>query len=86
MTANSVGVALAEFATKDDASALEFQRRVITLSDDSEYMPAVGNNRDGITEEAFSDRYHDRSSVEFAQRLREIQTMIAERPFFANQQ
>ena len=49
-------------------------------------MPAVGNNRDGSTEEAFSDRYRDRSSVEFAQRLREIQTMIAERPFFANQQ
>ena len=49
-------------------------------------MPAVGNNRDGITEEAFSDQYRDRSSVEFAQRLREIQTMIAERPFFANQQ
>ena len=86
LTANSVGVALAEFATRNDASALEFQRRVITLSDDSEYMPAVGNNRDGITEEAFSDRYRDRSSVEFAQRLREIQTMIAERPFFANQQ
>ena len=86
LTANSVGVALAEFATRNDASALEFQRRVITLSDDSEYMPAVGNNRDGITEEAFSDQYRDRSSVEFAQRLREIQTMIAERPFFANQQ
>ena len=86
LTANSVGVALAEFATRNDASALEFQRRVITLSDDSEYMPAVGNNRDGITEEAFSDRYRDRSSVEFAQRLSEIQTMIAERPFFANQQ
>ena len=86
LTANSVGVALAEFATRNDASALEFQRRVITLSDDSEYMPAVGNNRDGITEEAFSDQYRDRSSVEFAQRLSEIQTMIAERPFFANQQ
>ena len=86
LTANSVGVALAEFATRNDASALEFQRRVIALSDDSEYMPAVGNNRDGITEEAFSDRYRDRSSVEFAQRLREIQTTIAERPFFANQQ
>ena len=28
LTANSVGVALAEFATKSDASALEFQRRV----------------------------------------------------------
>ena len=86
LTANSVGVALAEFATKSDASALEFQRRVIALSDDAEYMPVVGNNRDGMTEAAFSDQYRDRSSTEFAQRLREIQTMIAERPFFANQQ
>ena len=85
LTANSVGVALAEFATKSDASALEFQRRVIALSDDAEYMPVVGSNRDGITEAAFSVQYRDRSSTEFAQRLREIQTMIAERPFFANQ-
>ena len=81
LTANSVGVALAEFATRNDASALEFQRRVITLSDDSEYMPAVGNNRDGMTEAAFSDQYRDRGSAEFAKRLREIQTMIAERRF-----
>ena len=86
LTANSVGVALAEFATKSEASALEFQRRVIALSDDAEYMPVVGNNRDGMTEAAFSVQYRDRSSTEFAQRLREIQTMIAERPFFANQQ
>ena len=86
LTANSVGVALAEFATKSDASALEFQRRVIALSDDAEYMPVVGNNRDGMTEAAFSVQYRDRSSTEFAERLREIQTMIAERPFFANQQ
>jgi len=86
LTANSVGVALAEFATKSDASALEFQRRVIALSDDSEYMPVVGNNRDGMTEAAFLDQYRDRGSTEFAKRLREIQTMIAERPFFANHQ
>ena len=86
LTANSVGVALAEFATKNEASALEFQRRVIALSDDAEYMPVVGNNRDGMTEADFSVQYRDRSSTEFAQRLREIQTMIAERPFFANQQ
>ena len=86
LTANSVGVALAEFATKSETSALEFQRRVIALSDDAEYMPVVGNNRDGMTEAAFSVQYRDRSSTEFAQRLREIQTMIAERPFFANQQ
>ena len=86
LTANSVGVALAEFATKSDESALEFQRRIIALSDDTEYMPVVGNNRDGMTEAAFSDQYRDRSSTEFAQRIREIQTMIAERPFFANQQ
>jgi len=86
LTANSVGVALAEFATKSDASALEFQRRVIALSDDSEYMPVVGNNRDGMTEAAFSDQYRDRGSAEFAERLREIQTLIAGRPFFANQQ
>ena len=86
LTANSVGVALAEFATKSETSALEFQRRAIALSDDAEYMPVVGNNRDGMTEAAFSVQYRDRSSTEFAQRLREIQTMIAERPFFANQQ
>ena len=85
LTANYVGVALAEFATKSDASASEFQRRVIALSDDYEYMPVVDNNRDGLSEAAFLDQYQDRNSVRFSQRLVEIQDSIAERPFFANQ-
>tara|TARA_B100001057_G_scaffold165784_1_gene166492 strand:- start:7976 stop:9310 length:1335 start_codon:yes stop_codon:yes gene_type:complete len=85
LTANYVGVALAEFATKSDVSALEFQRRVIALTEDYEYMPVVDNNRDGLSEAAFQDQYQDRSSVQFNQRLAEIQASIAERPFFSNQ-
>ena len=84
LTANQVGIALAEFATKSERSAVEFQRRVMTLTDDYDYMPIVDNNVDGLSEAAFSDQYRDRSSVQFTQRLREIRTSIAERPFFAN--
>jgi hypothetical protein len=84
LTANSVGVAMADFATRDPESALKFQRRMIALEAESEYMPPVGNNRDGLTEADFSEQYTDRNSDEYRQRLEQIQELIYQQSLFQN--
>jgi hypothetical protein len=84
LTANSVGVAMAEFATQNPESAMEFQRRIIALEAESEYMPPVGNNRDGLTEADFSEQYTDRNSDEYRQRLEQIQELIYQQSLFQN--
>lgn len=84
LTANTVGVAIADFATRNPTSALEFQRRMIALQAESEYMPPVGSNRDGLTEADFSEQYTDRNSDEYRQRLQQIQDLIYQQPLFQN--
>lgn len=82
LTANSVGVTLASLATQDTASALQMQQRMSQLENESDYMPAVGNNRDGLSEADFNAQFKDRSSPEYQARVREIQQMINSRPVF----
>lgn len=84
LTANSVGVTMADFATRNPESALEFQRRMIALEAESEYMPAVGNNRDGLTEADFSEQFTNRNSDEYRLRLAQIQALIYQQSLFQN--
>ncbi len=83
LTANSVGVALASLATRDAASATIIQQRMSVVTEESDYMPVVGNNRDGISETDFAAIYRDRNSPEYQQRLAEIESLIQSRPLFA---
>ena len=83
LTANSVGVTLATYATRDQQTAKIMQQRLSAIGNESDYMPQVGNNRDGLTESDFANQYRDRNSPEYAQRLRLIQDLIASRPLFA---
>lgn len=82
LTANTVGVTLASHLTTDRATALEMQRRIAELQTEADYMPTVGNNRDGISESDFNAIYVDRNSTEFRQRIEEIQAMTDSRPLF----
>ena len=56
----------------------------MALESEADYMPTVGNNRDGISEADFSDQYRNSNSAEYEQRLEEIQLMINQRPLFSN--
>ncbi|GIT21756.1 MAG: hypothetical protein CM1200mP40_14380 [Gammaproteobacteria bacterium] len=58
------------------------QRRLSKILIESDYMPEVGNNRDGISETDFNAIYIDRNSTEYNQRLEEIQSLIDARPLF----
>ena len=82
LTANTVGVTLANYLTANNGSAIEMQRRLSKILTESDYMPEVGNNRDGISETDFNAIYIDRSSAEYNQRLEEIQSLIDARPLF----
>ena len=82
LTANTVGVTLAGYLTANNIMAMEMQRRLTQLQTETDYMPEVGNNRDGISETDFNAIYIDRNSVEYNQRLDEIQTIIDARPLF----
>lgn len=83
LTANSVGVTMAELSTNNPQTAAIMQDRLASLQNESEYMPEVGSNRDGLSETDFNAMYTDRTSPQYADRLAEIQTLIENRPLFA---
>ena len=82
LTANSVGVALASRAMQDRDSAIEMQKRLSELKAESDFMPEVGNNRDGLPESTFTAIYADSSSAEYIQRMNEIREAIEAKPIF----
>ena len=82
LTANSVGVALASRAMQDRNSAIEMQKRLSELRTESDFMPEVGNNRDGLSESTFNAIYSDKSSKEYAQKMNEIREAIDAIPLF----
>ena len=83
LTANNVGVSIARLATSDPETAKIMQGRLANLQNESDYMPEVGNNRDGLSETDFNAVYTDRSSPQYLKRLAEIQTLIDTRPLFS---
>ena len=84
LTANSVGVTLATLAMESETSAIEMQRRLSALESESDFMPEVGNNRDGISESAFNSMYADSGSTEYLEKLNEIREAIEAKPIFQN--
>lgn len=84
LTANTVGAMLASYATQNESSAREMQRRIIAMESEADFMPVVGNNRDGLSEADFTDLYQDRNSYEYEQRVEQIRNLIQARPLFQN--
>jgi len=82
LAANSAGVLLASLATRNAASAKLMQDRITQISAESDYMPNIGNNRDGILEPEFNALYVNRSSPKYQARMQEIEQQIASRPLF----
>lgn len=81
LAANTVGVTIATIAS-DSLTARLIQERLANLQNESDYMPVVGSNRDGLSESDFNAIYQNRNSVEYQQRLAEIQKLIDDRPLF----
>ena len=84
LTANNVGMTMANLSTNNINSALEMQLRLASVEFEEDYMPRVGNSRDGIPEEDFAIMYNDRTSAEYQSRVFEITEIIHSRPLFKN--
>jgi len=84
LAANSAGVLLASYATLNTDTALEMQQRLANLRTENDYMPELGNNRDGLSEDDFTAQYADRNSPEYQARLAEIEQLILARPLYQN--
>jgi len=84
LTANTVGVNLASFGTKNSVTAKRLQTRIIAVKAESEYMPTVGNNRDGISESDFAELYQDRTSEMYLERMNQINELVFSSPLFAD--
>lgn len=84
LTANTVGVNLASIGTKDSTTARRLQTRFIEVKTESEYMPAVGNNRDGISEADFTKLYQDRNSEQYLEKMDQINELVLSTPLFAD--
>lgn len=82
LTANTVGVTMSRLATRDRETALIMQERLSRITNEADYMPQVGNNRDGLSETDFNAMYQDRSSAEYQLRVTEIEELVAARPLF----
>lgn len=83
MTANIAGLTLGETATRSEAQARELQLRLRDVSAESGYMPAPDTEDDGMTEEAFIERYRDRDSPAYLARLRRIEATVGQLPLYA---
>lgn len=85
LTANTAGVALGKAATDSAYSARLIQERLAALTNESDYLPIVGDNRDGIPETDFNALYRD-NLAEYQRRVNEIENLVYARPLFTGLQ
>ncbi|PCH60570.1 MAG: hypothetical protein COC19_05770 [SAR86 cluster bacterium] len=77
LTANIAGVSLARLATQDENSARIMQQRLSQLSDDSDYLPLMSNQADGLSEADFNTLYQDQSSPSYLAKVAEIRKLVS---------
>ncbi len=81
ITANLIGTRMGVLATRDQSSALELQKLFSEVTSERDYFPDLGPP-DGISESEFQDKYGNRTSPAYIQKLSEIESSIAALNFF----
>jgi hypothetical protein len=76
LTANAAGVALGEYCTFDENSALRMQRLLMQTEMETDYMPVPLTDADGLDEASFIEQFGTRDSPAFRQRLLEINEAV----------
>ena len=82
LTANTAGMTIGSLATESRELALEMQHRLSRLESDSEYLPVVSNNRDGLSESDLNALFGQQSSAEYQERIGEIESLIYQQSLF----
>lgn len=76
LTANAAGVALGDYCTSNENSALRMQRLLMQAQIDSDYMPVPLTDADGLDEASFTEKFGNRDSPEYMLRLQEINEAV----------
>lgn len=76
MTANAAGVALGEYSTYSQHSALQIQRLLMQTEMETAYMPIPLTDADGLDEASFIEKFGTRDSPQYLQRLQEINEAV----------
>jgi hypothetical protein len=76
MTANAAGVALGEYSTSSQYSALQIQRLLMQTEMETAYMPIPLTDADGLDEASFIEKFGTRDSTQYLQRLQEINEAV----------
>lgn len=84
MTANVAGLMLGETATQDEESARRMQSLLKFADAESVYMPEPSTVNDGLSETDFIEIFEDRSSVQYQQRIDEIQARVTALPIYTH--
>ncbi|MFK7865226.1 MAG: hypothetical protein AB8B95_13490 [Pseudohongiellaceae bacterium] len=84
LTANTVGVNLAVLATKNTESARLLQQRMTQIENESEFMPATGDSRDGLSEADFTALYDNRNSEQYLEKMEEIEALVLTSAVFSD--
>jgi len=82
LTASVAGVSFAAAATENTLKALQVQSSMSRASEETDYMPAVANEWDGLKEEEFNQQYRNRNSAQYRQRVAEIERQVAALPIY----
>lgn len=83
LTANTVGIKLANLMTETPTQALTMQLRLSEVKSELDYMPFVGSNIDGIREEEFTNIYQSRNGKQYLQKIYEITDLVNSLALFA---
>lgn len=82
LAANFAGMSIGSLSTGNRETALELQRRLSTLKSDDDYLPPLGNSRDGLSETDFVLLYGQPNSAAYQQRVQEIESLVFQQPLF----
>lgn len=82
MTANVAGLMLGEMATRDEETARRLQSSLALADAESVYMPKPSTSNDGLSETDFIEIFEDRNSIQYQQRIEEIQTRVSALPIY----
>ena len=61
---------------------MEMQHRLSLLENDTEYLPVVSDNRDGLSETDFNAQFGQQNRAEYQERIGEIESLIYQQPLF----
>lgn len=84
MTANVAGLVLGETATQDEETARRMQSSLRLADAESIYMPQPSTVNDGLSETDFIEIFEDRNSIQYQQRIEEIQARVRALPIYTH--